>query len=123
MSSTQSDLQVTLVKGNLSKSSYSSYSYYYAYLDFKNLGTKRKAVTISDVTIVVNGQQYDSSLSSYSKSLLSSLGNVYPGATLSKQLTFYNVPKTTSPMTMYIELKVAEDGQNQTLSYQFTYNQ
>lgn len=100
-SSTVGDVQVKLVKGG----TYGYYNDYEIDLDVKNAGSLKKEITITDAALVMDGRQYEAS-SLYGLEL----GNVYPGAAVSKTLTFYDVGEAGADATLYLELEIWENG-------------
>ncbi len=115
MTQTKGGLEVTL-----SKAGYGYYSDFETDLEFKNAGSKKKTVTITDSALVIGGVQYSPSAYYYDYEL----GNIYPGATLEDTLTFYSVEEAPGNATLYLELEVAESGSaNQTVDMQFSFAQ
>jgi hypothetical protein len=100
-SATKDDVEVKLVKGGV----YGYYSDYELDMDIKNAGSSKKEIKVTDAALVVGGKQYEAS-SLYDLDL----GNVYPGAAISKSLIFYDVGEVGTDATLYLEIQIWDNG-------------
>jgi hypothetical protein len=117
-SASNRDVQVTIVEGGVTGS---YYRYYETTIDFRNMGPKKKEITVTDAALVAGGRQYP--LYSYYSD--EDVGTVYPGAAVSKTLEFtgsdYDIDESAlgTNATMYLELQVwNDDGNGETFSIQ-----
>jgi len=86
--------------------SYGTYTKTYQLdIEVRNDESKKREVVINDAALVWGGQQYESSLYSYTRSL----GDIYPQAAVKKSLTFYNFEEASGNATLYMELGIWED--------------
>jgi hypothetical protein len=120
-SATNKDVQITIVEGGLTGS---YYRYYQTTIDFRNIGTKKKDITLTDAALVAGGRQYPL----YSYYSEEDVGNVYPGAAVSKTLEFtgsdYDIDESSlaGNATLYFELQVwNDDGIGETFSIQIPF--
>jgi hypothetical protein len=116
---TSENLKVTIVEGGVTGSSY--YSYYTAKVSFTNTGSAKREVTLTDAALVSGGQQY--ALSSYYDK--EELGDIYPGASVTKEFEFTNDDYEVSEdalgtdATLYLTLQVWDtNGSGKTLDIQ-----
>ncbi len=122
VSAKSKDIEVTLSKGGITGT---YYTYYETVIDFRNSGSKKKDVTITDAALVAGGKQYP--LSTYYSE--TPIGYVYPGAAVSKTLKFTNSDYDVSKeglgenATIFLELEVLNDlNQTETLSFQLNFS-
>ena len=122
-SATSDNVKVTIVEGGITGSSY--YSYYTMNVDFRNLGSERKDITITDAALVSGGRQYE--LYTYYDEV--EVGNIYPGAALSKEIEFtsedYDIDADSlgQEATLYLTLQVWNaNGEGKTVNVQIPFS-
>jgi len=100
LSSTNDDIQVLLAKAG---ASYSGSDTYLVDLSITNHKSNKENVYISDAALIISGKQYSPDYYD------TSIGNIYPGATVDQTLYFYDVRNTTGEATLYLTLNVYDE--------------
>ena len=94
-------IQITIIEGSFEDG---YYNYYDLYLEFRNLGEKKKEVKINDAILVMDGKQY-----SYDEYYVTGeLGPIYPEASIEEYLTF-TLEEIGDNATLYLDLRIIED--------------
>jgi S1-C subfamily serine protease len=111
-------IEVTLVEGGFYEGDYYS-DEYSLFAEFENTGSKKKEVEIKEAVLVLDGKQYDADFL-YTED--EDLGEIYPGATVERELLFYVDDSSATKATLYLELRIIEDSllEDHEVSFQFT---
>jgi hypothetical protein len=100
LSSTNDGIKVTLAKAG---TSYSGSDTYLVDLSITNHESNKENVYISDAALIISGKQYSPDYYE------TTIGNIYPGATVDQTLYFYDVRNSAGDATLYLTLNVYDE--------------